>query len=233
MIFSAKKSSPQPRQLRLSIEEEANCKTTQKFKLNDVSPAQTPKLADQNHISQNSHNELTSSSTSSSSSQVVAPSQETDSTSSAISDANSYCESNVHELVEISNHSSHNLTNKNSSNVKFAFNNINPTLATQEDMSDYITFTPQINEASNDREKSKLNKASPNSVTSMPKKIAHVRNPSLLSGTTAQTVQFINGAAISPYSGVSGLILVKCSIKNALSLTLNFNYKKITEQSDP
>lgn len=71
-----------------------------------------------------------------------------------------------------------------------------PTLAVQEDMSDYITLTPQPAEQQHHQSIAKT----PASL-SVPKRSTHVRNPSLLSGATAQTIQLITGSNFINDSG--------------------------------
>lgn len=113
-------------------------------------------------------------------------------------DSHSYSDSNVNNLIDPQYQLDNDESKTEESQMPLT-QSICPTLAVQEDVSDYITMTPQVEQTT------KL-------AISTGKKATHVRNPSLLSGSTAQTIQLITGGGNFSETGKSKSFLIKFNL---------------------
>lgn len=190
VLFSARKASPptsQSRPLQDVIESKGERpEVAPRLQLDTpASPALAYGLDDEpQHTNSNAnHNDM------SSSSPVLTTSQDDQDDDATSTDTNSYSERNVNQLILDTPcrlyHQDEMTSKSDTTNIHSV---IRPTLAVQEDVSDYITMTtPQC--TNSEVEKSESAKAA-----SAARRSTHVRNPSLLSGTAAQTIQFITGS---------------------------------------
>lgn len=146
----------------------------------------------------------------STSSPIVTTSHDEDSSSDT---TNSYSENNVNQMIL---ETPYDQPAKNESQMC-------PTLAVQEDISDYVAMTPQCEQQANKTDAS-----------SAPRRSNHVRNPSLLSGNTAQTIQFITGGTASQFPEPGGRNLdgfedkrvKKSTSKRPLYVYVDYSYEK-------